>query len=84
MTGSLIFQKYPDSLKLFVYEDFNSNTVYHFLANNFSPEALTIAELYREMANWAVLQMDKAVSAYKDILRNHSKCRVHTDMDSYL
>lgn len=48
LTGPLTSQKYPDSLRLVVYEDFRTNTVYRFLSNNFKLEALTIAELYRE------------------------------------
>lgn len=48
LTGPLTSQKYHDSLRLVVYEDFGTNTVYRFLSNNFKLEALTIAELYRE------------------------------------
>lgn len=48
LKGPLTSQKYPDSLRLVVYEDFGTNTVYRFLSNNFKLEALTIAELYRE------------------------------------
>ena len=48
LTGALTSKKYPDSLRLVVYEDFSTNTVYRFLTNNFKLEALTIAELYRE------------------------------------
>lgn len=47
LTGTLTSQKYPDFLRLVVYEDFSTNTVYHFLYNNFKLKALTIAELYR-------------------------------------
>lgn len=48
LTGPLTSRKYPDSLRLVVYEDFSTNTVYRFLTNNFKLDALTIAELYRE------------------------------------
>ena len=41
-------RKYPDNLKLVVYEDFRDGTLYRFLTNNFTLEAITIAELYRE------------------------------------
>lgn len=34
------------------------------------------------MANWTVLQVDKAASAHKDILWKYQECRVRTDMDS--
>lgn len=48
LTGALPSKKYPDSLRLVVYEDFSTNTLYRFLTNNYKLEALTIAELYRE------------------------------------
>ena len=48
LTGPLTSQKYPDSLRLVVYEDFSTNTVYRFLTNNFKLETLTITELYKE------------------------------------
>ena len=41
-------RKYPDNLRLVVYEDFRDGKVYHFITNNFTVEALTVAELYRE------------------------------------
>ena len=42
-------RKFPDTLRLVVYEDFESGKVYRFLTNNFVIEdPLTIAELYRE------------------------------------
>ena len=40
--------KYPDTLRLVMYEDFSTGVVYGFLSNNFQLEALTIADLYRE------------------------------------
>lgn len=43
---------YPGNLRLVIYEDFTDGTVYRFLTNIFSFEALTIAELYRE--RWQV------------------------------
>ena len=49
LIGYYSIKKYPDTLRLIVYEDFESGKVYHFLTNNFSIEApLIIAELYRE------------------------------------
>lgn len=48
LTGALTSKKYPDSLRLVVYEDFSTNTVYRYLSKNFRLEALTIAGLYRE------------------------------------
>ena len=46
LTGYYSTRKFPDTLRLVVYEDFESGKVYRFLTNNFDP--LTIAELYRE------------------------------------
>ena len=37
-----------DNLRLVVYEDFSDGKVYRFLTNNFSIDAITVAELYRE------------------------------------
>ena len=49
LTGHYSIQKYPDTLRLVVYEDFETGKVYRFLTNNFAIEdPLTIAELYRE------------------------------------
>ena len=48
LTGYLSVRRYPDSLRLVVYEDSATAVVYRPLTNNFSLEALTIAELYRE------------------------------------
>lgn len=49
LIGYYSIKKYPDALRLVVYEDFEAGKVYHFLTNNFSIEdPLTIAELYRE------------------------------------
>lgn len=42
LTGPLTSQKYLDSLRLVVYEDFSTNTVYRFLINNFKLETLTL------------------------------------------
>ena len=48
LIGYYTSRKYPDNLRLVVYEDFRDGTVYRFLTNNFTLEAITIAELYRE------------------------------------
>lgn len=48
LTKPLTVKKYPDTLRLVVYEDFSTGNVYRFLTNNFTLDALTIAELYRE------------------------------------
>ena len=49
LTGYFSSRKYPDTMRLVVYEDYKTGIVYRFLTNNFAVEdPLTIAELYRE------------------------------------
>jgi hypothetical protein len=49
LSGYSSSRKYPDTMRLVVYEDFETAKVYRFLTNNFAIEdPLTIAELYRE------------------------------------
>jgi hypothetical protein len=49
LTGYFSSRKYPDAMRLVVYEDYETGNVYQFLTNNFAIEdPLTIAELYRE------------------------------------
>ena len=52
LTGLFTAKKYPDLLRLVVYEDFAQNVVYRFLTNDFTLEAITIAEPYRE--RWTI------------------------------
>lgn len=65
LNGLLTSQKYPDSFRLVVYEDFSTNTVYCFLTNNFKLEVLTIAELYRE--RWQIELFFKWIKQYLHI-----------------
>lgn len=39
LTRPLTSKKHPDPIRLVVYEDFSTNTVYRFLTNNFKIEA---------------------------------------------
>ena len=48
LTGPIVSKDYPDVMRMVVYEDFDTNNVYRFLTNDFTLEAITIAELYRE------------------------------------
>ena len=49
LTAVKTSSKYPDTLRLVMYEDFSTGVVvYGFLSSNFQLEALTIADLYRE------------------------------------
>ena len=59
LIGYYSIKKYPDTLRLIVYEDFEVGKVYHFLTNNFSIEdPLAIAELYRELYNQPTLPVN--------------------------
>lgn len=42
--------KYPDNLRLVVYEDFGDGKVYRFLTNNSGVNAIILAEVYRAKA----------------------------------
>ncbi len=49
LTGYYSIRKYPDTLRLVVYEGFETGKVYRFLTNDFAIEdPLTIAAMYRE------------------------------------
>ena len=48
LSGYYTASKYPDNLRLVVYEDFRDGKVYRFLTNNYAIDAITVAELYRE------------------------------------
>lgn len=48
LTGPIVSKDYPDVMRMVVYEDYDTNNVYRFLTNDFTLEAITIAELYRE------------------------------------
>ena len=85
LIGPLTSHKYPDALRLVVYEDFSTNTVYRFLTYNFKLEALTIAELYWD--RWQIELFFKWIKQHLHIMTFYEttpKRRVHTDMDSYL
>lgn len=83
LTGFYTIRKFPDTLRLVVYENFMDGNVYRFLTNNFTLEAITIAELYRE--RWQIeffFKWIKAALAHQDILRHILECGVHPSMDS--
>lgn len=61
LTGPLTSKKYPDALRLVVYEDFSIKVVYRFL----KLEALTIAELYRE--RWQIELLFKWIKQHLHI-----------------
>jgi transposase len=51
LTEKAFIEKYPDELRMVVYEDFATGNVYRFITNHTGYEALTIAELYKERWN---------------------------------
>lgn len=82
LTGPIVSKDYPDVMRMVVYEDFDTNNVYRFLTNDFTLEAITIAELYRE--RWQIelfFQMDQAASPCQVVLRNDTECGLHTNLD---
>jgi IS4 transposase len=48
LTNPNVMKDYPDRMRMVIYEDYDTNNVYRFITNDFSLEAITIAELYRE------------------------------------
>lgn len=66
LTGYYSIRKYPDTLRLVVYEDFDTGKTYRFLTNNFAVEdTLTIAELYRE--RWQIEHFFKWIKQHLHI-----------------
>lgn len=47
LIGYYSIKKYPDTLRLIVYEDFETGKVYHFLTNNFIPLTCSTSIPYR-------------------------------------
>ena len=64
LTNPNVMKDYPDRMRMVIYEDYDTNNVYRFITNDFSLEAITIAELYRE--RWQIELFFKwiAASAY--------------------
>jgi hypothetical protein len=63
--GSYTSKKYPDVLHVVTYENFSNGTLYHFMTNDFSLEAITIAEL-TETAG----KLNFSLNGSKDILKS--------------
>ena len=85
LTGFYTSQKYPDNLRLVVHEDFRDGKVYRFLTNNFSIDAITVAELYRE--RWQIEIFFKWIKQHlhiKTFYGTPPQCCLYADMDSHL
>ncbi len=52
LTATMVSKDYSDLLRLGTYEDFEDGKVYQLITNDFTHDALTVAELYR--ARWKV------------------------------
>ena len=88
LIGYYSIKKYPDTLRLVVYEDFEAGKVYHFLTNNFSIEdPLTIAELYRE--RWQIELFFKWIKQHLQVKRfwgeseNAVRIQIHIAIITY-
>ena len=73
LTGFYTSQKYPDNLRLVVYEDVRDGKAYRFLTNNFTIDAITVAELYRE--RWQIEMFFKWIKQHLHIKTFYGKTR---------
>jgi len=86
--GSYTSKKYPDVLHVVTYENFSNGTLYHFMTNDFSLEAITIAELYRDC--WKIELFFKwikghlKIKAFYGISENAVKCQIWITICTYL
>jgi transposase len=88
LTGYYSVKKYPEELRIVTYEDFSDGKLYYFLTNNFSQEALTIAELYRE--RWKIelffkwIKQHLRIKAFYGTSENAVNCQIWIAICTYL
>jgi len=88
LTGFYSVKKYPEELRMVTYEDFSDGKLYHFLTNNFSQEALTIAELYRD--RWKIelffkwIKQHLRIKAFYGTSENAVNCQIWIAICTYL
>jgi len=88
LTGYYSLKKYPEELRIVTYEDFSDGKLYYFLTNNFSQEALTIAELYRE--RWKIelffkwIKQHLRIKAFYGTSENAVNCQIWIAICTYL
>jgi hypothetical protein len=81
-------KSYPDEIRLVVYEDYATNTVYSFMTNDFDLPALSIAELYRE--RWKVesffkwIKQHLHIKAFYGTSQNAVHCQIWIAVSTYL
>jgi hypothetical protein len=88
LTGYYSVTNYPEVLRIVTYEDFSDGKLYHFLTNNFSQEALTIAELYRD--RWKIelffkwIKQHLRIKAFYGTSENAVNCQIWIAICTYL
>lgn len=88
LTGYYSVKKYPEELRIVTYEDFSDGKLYFFLTNNFSQEALTIAELYRD--RWKIelffkwIKQHLRIKAFYGTSENAVNCQIWIAICTYL
>ena len=81
-------KSYPEVIRLVVYEDYATNTVYSFMTNDFDLPALSIAELYRE--RWKVetffkwIKQHLHIKAFYGTSQNAVHCQIWIAISTYL
>ena len=81
-------KSYPEEIRLVVYEDYATNTVYSFMTNDFDLPALSIAELYRE--RWKVesffkwIKQHLHIKAFYGTSPNAVHCQIWIAVSTYL
>ena len=81
-------KSYPEEIRLVVYEDYATNTVYSFMTNDFDLPALSIAELYRE--RWKVesffkwIKQHLHIKAFYGTSQNAVHCQIWIAISTYL
>ena len=81
-------KSYPEEIRLVVYEDYATNTVYSFMTNDFELPALSIAELYRE--RWKVesffkwIKQHLHIKAFYGTSLNAVHCQIWIAISTYL
>ena len=88
LDGFYTSKKYPQMLRIVTYEDFSDGTLYHFMTNDFTLEAITIAELYRD--RWKIELFFKwikghlKIKAFYGTSENAVKCQIWIAICTYL
>jgi hypothetical protein len=88
LTGYKSSKHYPETLRMVVYEDYQTNIVYSFITNDLNLPALTIAELYKE--RWKIelffkwIKQHLHIKAFYGTSLNAVHCQIWIAICSYL